>query len=33
MDFSPAEMYINSDGKSGKDFGYVAQKQAHHKQL
>ena len=33
MDFSPAEMYINSDGKSGKDFGYVAQKQMHHKQL
>src|SRR5574344_1627012 len=33
MDFSPSEMYINSDGKSGKDFGYVAQKQAHHKQL
>ena len=33
MDFSPAEMYINSDGKSGKDFGYVAQKQVHHKQL
>ena len=33
MDFSPSEMYINSDGKSGKDFGYVAQKQTHHKQL
>ena len=33
MDFSPAEMYIDSDGKSGKDFEYVAQKQAHHKQL
>ena len=33
LDFSPSEMYINSDGKSGKDFGYVAQKQAHHKQL
>ena len=33
MDFSPAEMYVDSDGKSGKDFGYVAQKQAHHKQL
>ena len=33
MDFSPAEMYVNSDGKSGKNFGYVAQKQAHHKQL
>jgi putative transposase len=33
MDFSPSEMYINSDGLSGKDFGYVAQKQAHHKQL
>ena len=33
MDFSPAEMYVDSDGKFGKDFGYVAQKQAHHKQL
>lgn len=33
MDFSPSEMYINSDGLSGKDFGYVAQKQVHHKQL
>lgn len=33
MDFNPAEMYVDSDGKSGKDFGYVAQKQAHHKQL
>lgn len=33
MDFSPTKMYINSDGKSGKDFGYVAQKQAHYKQL
>ena len=33
LDFSPAEMYVNSDGKSGKDFGYVAQKQVHHKQL
>lgn len=33
MDFSPAKMYVNSDGKSGKDFGYVAQKQAHYKQL
>lgn len=33
MDFSPAEMYVDSDEKSGKDFGYVAQKQAHHKQL
>lgn len=33
LDFSPSEMYINSDGKSGRDFGYVAQKQAHHKQL
>ncbi len=33
MDFSPAEMYVDSDGKSGKDYGYVAQKQAHHKQL
>ena len=33
LDFSPSEMYINSDGSSGKDFGYIAQKQAHYKQL
>ena len=33
LDFSPSEFYINSDGKSGKDFGYVAQKQTNHKKL
>lgn len=31
LDFSPADFYIDSDGSSGKDFGYVAQKQANHK--
>lgn len=33
LDWSPADFYINSDNKSGKDYGYVPQKQAHHKQL
>lgn len=33
LDFSPAELYINSDCQSGKDFGYVPQKQNHKKQL
>lgn len=33
LDFSPEEFYINSDGSSGKDFGYVAQKQANLKKL
>ena len=33
LDFSPADFYINSDGQSGKDFGYVAQKQANLKKL
>jgi putative transposase len=33
LDFSPGEFYINSSGDSGKDFGYVAQKQFHKKQL
>ena len=27
LDFSPKNCYVDSDGKSGKDFGYVAQKQ------
>ena len=31
LDFSPADFYIDSDGLSGKDYGYVAQKQANHK--
>lgn len=33
LDFSPADFYIDSDGSSGKDFGYVAQKQANLKKL
>lgn len=33
LDFSPADFYIDSDGLSGKDFGYVAQKQANLKKL
>ena len=33
LDFSPADFYINSDGQSGKDFGYVAQKQVNLKKL
>ena len=33
LDFSPSEFYINSDGNSGKDFGYVAQKQKNAKKL
>ena len=33
LDFSPADFYIDSDGSSGKDFGYVVQKQANLKKL
>jgi putative transposase len=34
LDFSPSELYIDSNGKSAKDdFGYVAQKQRHWKSL
>ena len=33
LDFSPAEMYVSSENQTGKDFGYVAQKQAHSKKL
>ena len=33
LDFSPADFYIDSDGQSGKDFGYVAQKQTNLKKL
>jgi len=33
LDFGPKNCYIDSDGKSGKDFGYVAQKQKAHKKL
>jgi putative transposase len=33
LDFSPPEMYVSSESQTGKDFGYVAQKQAHSKKL
>ncbi len=33
LDFSPADFYINSDGQYGKDFDYVAKKQAKIKKL
>jgi putative transposase len=33
LDFSPAELYIDSDCQSGKDFNYKPQKQNHKKQL
>lgn len=33
LDFSPADFYINSDGSSGKDYGYIAQKQTNLKKL
>lgn len=33
LDFSPAEMYVSSENQTGKDFGYIAQKQVHFKQL
>ena len=33
LDFSPADFYIDSDGSSGKDYGYVAHKQKNLKQL
>ena len=33
LDFSPSEMYISSENQTGKDFGYIAQKQAHSKKL
>ena len=33
LDFSPSEMYVSSENQTGKDFGYIAQKQAHKKQL
>lgn len=33
LDFSPAEMYVSSENQTGKDFGYIAQKQAHSKKL
>lgn len=33
LDFSPATEYVDSNGLTGKDFGYIPQKQAHLKQL
>jgi len=33
LDFSPADFYINSDGLSGKDYDYKAQKQRNLKKL
>jgi len=33
LDFSPSDMYVSSCGTTGKDFGYIPQKQAHLKQL
>ena len=33
LDFSPSEMYVSSENQTGKDFGYVAQKQANSKKL
>ena len=33
LDFSPALAYVSSEGKTGKDFGYMPQKQAHAKLL
>ena len=33
LDFSPADLYVSSYGMTGKDFGYIPQKQAHLKQL
>lgn len=33
LDFSPADFYIDSNGKSAKEFGYVAQKQKNLRKL
>lgn len=33
LDFSPADLYVSSYDMTGKDFGYIPQKQAHLKQL
>ena len=33
LDFSPSEMYVSSESQTGKDLGYIAQKQAHSKKL
>ena len=33
LDFSSSEMYVSSESQTGKDFGYIAQKQTHSKKL
>ena len=33
LDFSPSEMYVDSNEQNGKDFGYIAQKQKNAKKL
>lgn len=33
LDFSPSECYVDSDGNTGKDFGYKPQKQVQYKEL
>ena len=33
LDFSPSKIYVSSENQTGKDFGYIAQKQAHSKKL
>lgn len=33
LDFSPSLCYVDSDNKTGKDFGYIPQKQKAHKKL
>lgn len=33
LDFSPTNLYVNSEGETGKDFGFVAVKQANSKKL
>lgn len=33
LDFSPANEYVDSNGLTGRDFGYIPQKQAHLRQL
>ena len=33
LDFSSSEMYVSSENQTEKDFGYIAQKQAHSKKI
>lgn len=33
LDFSPSEMYVSSENQTGKDLGYIAQKQKYAKKL